>query len=99
MPIPDPIGTRVRAALAAALEKHGITVPWTDIKLEYPLDLGHGDYATGTAMRFAKQAGRSPLELAHLIVESLGTLDGVEKIDIAAPGFINFTLSAKEIAE
>jgi arginyl-tRNA synthetase len=99
MLIPEAISHRLRTALATALTAHDITVMPEDIKLEYPLDLSHGDYATGTAMRYAKQAGLSPRELAEKIVATLGTVEGVEKIEIAGPGFINFTLSAKEIAE
>ena len=57
MLIPDAVGNRLRAALAAALTLAGVEVTEHDIKLEYPLDASHGDYATGTAMRYAKQAG------------------------------------------
>lgn len=99
MLIPEAIGNRLRAALAVALASHGVDVAPTDVKLEYPVDISHGDYATGTAMRYAKQAGIPPKELAEKIIASLGTIDGVEQIEIAGPGFINFTLSAKEIAE
>jgi arginyl-tRNA synthetase len=59
MLIPDAIGNRLRAALAAALASLGVEVPAHDIKLEYPLEMSHGDYATGTAMRYAKQVGAS----------------------------------------
>jgi arginyl-tRNA synthetase len=99
MLIPDAIGNRLRAALAAALASLGVEVPAHDIKLEYPLEMSHGDYATGTAMRYAKQVGASPKELAEKIVAAIGSIDGVERVEIAGPGFINFTLSAKEIAE
>jgi arginyl-tRNA synthetase len=99
MLIPEAIGNRLRTALAAAVSQQGIALQSGDIKLEYPVDIAHGDYATGTAMRYAKQVGTSPRALAEKIVESLGAIEGVERIEIAGPGFINFTLDAKEIAE
>ncbi len=99
MLVPEAVGNRLRAALATAMAVHGIEVSPEDIKLEYPVDTAHGDYATGTAMRYAKQAGIAPRELAEMIVQSLGAIDGVASIDIAGPGFINFTLSAQEVAE
>jgi arginyl-tRNA synthetase len=95
---PDAVSNRLRAALAAALTLHGIEVSESDIKLEYPLALEHGDYATGTAMRYAKQAGMPPRELAEKLVASLGNIAGIDRIEIAGPGFINFVLSASEIA-
>ncbi len=99
MLIPEAIGNRLRVALAAALSSHGVEVLPHDVKLEYPLDISNGDYATGAAMRYAKQVGIAPTELAQKIAETLGVIEGVEKIEIAGPGFINFTLSAKEIGK
>ncbi len=99
MLISEAVSNRLRTALAAALAQNGIDVVQGDIKLEYPLDITHGDYATGTAMRYAKQAGIAPKELAEKIVATLGTIEGVEHIEIAGPGFINFTLSGQEVAE
>lgn len=98
MLIPEAIGNRLRAALAAALTERGIDVPAHDIKIEYPVDVAHGDYATGVAMKYAKQAGIAPKELAESIIASLGTIDGVASISIAGPGFINITLAPAEIA-
>ncbi len=99
MLILEAIGNRLRVALVAALASHGIEVAPHEIKLEYPVDITHGDYATGTAMRYAKQLGIAPRELAEQLVAGLGVIQGVEKIEIAGPGFINFTLAPNEIAD
>ncbi len=99
MLIPEAISNRLRVALAAALANYDIEVAATDIKIEYPLDISHGDYATGVAMKYSKQTGIPPRELAEKIVAALGEIDGIESITIAGPGFINVTLSPKEIAE
>ena len=71
--------------------------------LEHPDELLHGDYSTNAALVYAKKLGAKPRELAEKIVaelhntksdDQLAIFDhGVEKIDIAGPGFINFHLS------
>lgn len=62
--------------------------------VEYPADASHGDYSTNVAMVVAKSLGKSPREVAEEIVGKLAELDiaDVEKIEIAGPGFVNFTL-------
>lgn len=60
--------------------------------IEYPGDLSHGDFATNAALAAAKAAGMNPRELAAQLVEKLGDIENIEKIDIAGPGFINFHL-------
>lgn len=67
--------------------------------LEYPIvvdrtkDATHGDFACNIALICAKQIGKPPREFAQLIVNALPTSELVTKVDIAGPGFINFTLS------
>lgn len=78
-------------ALAATLAKEGIS--GVEIPLEHTADFAHGDYASSVALSFSKQLGMSPRALAEKLVVSLGAVDGVSKIDIAGPGFINFTLA------
>lgn len=55
---------------------------------------GHGDYACNIAMTLAKAAKCPPRELATKIVDNLLPSRKVAQVDIAGPGFINFTLSA-----
>ena len=62
------------------------------ITIERTRDRSHGDFASNIALIAAKQAGRNPRELAQLIVEQFPDLAEVEKLEIAGPGFINFTL-------
>ncbi|HLU14042.1 MAG TPA: arginine--tRNA ligase [Arenimonas sp.] len=54
----------------------------------------HGDYATNIALLLAKPVGMKPRELAELIVATLPTTQQVQKVEVAGPGFINFTLAA-----
>jgi arginyl-tRNA synthetase len=76
-----------------------------DLDLEFPdFDLSHpptvtmGDYSTNVALLGAKQAGKSPRELAEEIAEMLRAKSKeyreIEKIEIAGPGFINFILTS-----
>ncbi|MBM3260976.1 arginine--tRNA ligase [Candidatus Kaiserbacteria bacterium] len=88
----------IREAITGALGQLGISAAAETITLEFPADMAHGDYATNVALVFAKQVGMAPRDMATMIVEKLGTIDGVARIDIAGPGFINFTLSSQALA-
>ena len=46
------------------------------------------------AMGLARLARKNPLDIARLIVYSMNSLDFIDHIDIAPPGFINFTIAA-----
>ncbi|MBI5469711.1 arginine--tRNA ligase [Candidatus Kaiserbacteria bacterium] len=85
----------IKQALAAALQKEGLSGEAT---LEHPAELIHGDYASGIALAKSKEAGMNPRALAEKIVANFGEIPGVAKIDIAGPGFINFTLSPEVFA-
>lgn len=67
--------------------------------LEFPAELAHGDYATNVALVAAKKAGMNPRSLAEKIVAELGDIEGVEKIEVAGPGFINFTLAREYFSQ
>ena len=61
--------------------------------IERTRDPAHGHFASNIAMRLAKPARRSPRDLAAAIVEQVAECEELEKVEIAGPGFINFTLS------
>src|SRR5205823_2355656 len=62
--------------------------------VERPKQREHGDYATNVALQLAKPAGRPPREVADLIADKLRNADGVAKVEVAGPGFLNITLDA-----
>lgn len=66
-----------------------------EIVVERPRNREHGDWATNAAMQLAASFGLKPRELASLLADRIAQLVGVEKVDIAGPGFINITLSAE----
>ncbi len=90
------ISEAITKALVEALAALGLE---TQVILEHPTDLTHGDYSTNAALSAAKNAGKNPRALAEEIVAHLGTTDGVEKIEIAGAGFINFHLSRSFFSE
>ncbi|MBN1780455.1 arginine--tRNA ligase [bacterium] len=65
-----------------------------DIDLTAPKQKDHGDLATNIALVLGSQSGRNPRQLASEIVNGMD-LDPelVARVDIAGPGFINFTFS------
>ncbi len=63
------------------------------ISLTAPKDPTHGDLATNAAMVLAKPAKMAPRKLAERIVPLIASDPGIEKVEIAGPGFINLTLA------
>ena len=64
--------------------------------IEIPKDAAHGDYASSYAMAGAKALRMAPRAIAQTIVDHLD-LEGsyFQKVEIAGPGFLNFTLGPK----
>jgi len=63
------------------------------IQIDRARDTSHGDYACNIAMMLAKPAKCKPRDLAEKIVTALPSDGQVAKVEIAGPGFINFTLT------
>jgi arginyl-tRNA synthetase len=81
-------------ALQAARCKGAIKVDEApDFTVEAPREKEHGDFATNLALLLAKSARIAPRKAAEILVQNLTpTMDWLEKIEIAGPGFINFYL-------
>jgi len=58
-----------------------------------------GDYQCNAAMELARTLKKAPRQIAQEFVDAAELPDFVEKIDIAGPGFINFFLSNRALAE
>ncbi|WP_069098540.1 arginine--tRNA ligase [Mesomycoplasma ovipneumoniae] len=59
-----------------------------------------GDFSTNVALIFSKQNKLKPLELAEKIKNWLNQQElGLEKIEIASPGFLNFFVSKTEYSK
>ncbi|WP_119698232.1 arginine--tRNA ligase [Microbacterium halotolerans] len=70
-----------------------------DIVVERPKNRDHGDWATSTAMKFAKRLGTDPRELAQELASGLESVDGISSVEVAGPGFINVRLDAAAAGE
>ncbi len=91
---PEQLQDVVRTAVAAVVGRGELPVDVpAGVVVERPKNPEHGDYATNVALRLAKPAGRAPREVAELLAAELRTHDGVERVDIAGPGFLNITLA------
>lgn len=75
-----------------SLKNLGIeTIP--SIEVEVPPRESLGDLATPIAMSFSGILKKPPREIAKELIRSIKEKTSFEKIDIAGPGFINFTFS------
>ena len=63
------------------------------LQLDAPKKAEWGDLATTIAMAMAAAERRPPFEVAQLIIDNIPRRDALfERVEIARPGFINFTL-------
>ena len=89
----------IRAALADAATRLGVSLSASAVELERPRDPAHGDVATNLALTLAKSLKQKPRAVAERLVATLQLPQGlVRKIEIAGPGFINFFLAEAQLA-
>ena len=77
--------------IEGAVKQFGISIP--EIVIELPKEEAFGDLATPAAMSLSKILKKPPRKIAEDIVAAITEKDIFEKIEIAGPGFINFTFS------
>jgi len=100
---PQELAGHIKAALLSAISSGQLNlspedVP-TEIVVERPKNLDHGDWATNVAMQVGKKAGLNPRAAAEILQPFMEALAGVEAVEIAGPGFINLRLSAASQGE
>ncbi len=65
-----------------------------EIDIEEPKNDAHGDFATNLALIMAKVQKMAPRKIAEILKPYLeGSADWIQKVDIAGPGFINFSIA------
>ncbi|WP_250656633.1 arginine--tRNA ligase [Alkalimarinus coralli] len=69
------------------------------IMIDNTRDKSHGDFASNVALTLAKPAGKPPRQIAErlcaiILEQAIADNQGVEKAEIAGPGFINFFVSS-----
>ncbi|MDR1581470.1 MAG: arginine--tRNA ligase [Synergistaceae bacterium] len=96
----EKIASAVRAALESEAVKSGVSLPANfDVFVERPKIASRGEWATNAAMKFARQFGLAPMELAGKLVMSIDKAGIINEIEATAPGFLNFTLTGSWISE
>ncbi|MDO4768571.1 MAG: arginine--tRNA ligase [Pseudomonadota bacterium] len=85
--------TYILEKLTAFMAGRGLELP-PKTTVEPPKNEQHGDIATNVAMVMPREKGENPRALAESIKAELAPVcPELERIDIAGPGFINFTFT------
>ncbi len=94
MTIKSQITQLIEEAIAAAKDV-GALPPFErpEIPLEHPRLAAHGDYSTSLPLKLAGLCRMPPMRIAETIVSHMPENELFAKVEVAAPGFINFTLS------
>lgn len=90
---PAELSRTVLHSVRGAVEEQELSVPVpARIVVQPPPRPGCGDYASNVALQLAKQAGRPAREVAEVLRRRLAGSAGIARVEIAGPGFLNFTL-------
>jgi len=65
-----------------------------EVAIERSQKPGHGDYASSFPLKLARVTGLSPLTIANDMVALMIPTHEIDRIAVAPPGFINFTLNS-----
>ena len=97
---PEELSKTIKKSLESLISAKKIAVnDVPEIKIERPKSKDHGDYASNIALMVAKPAGVNPREVAQLLVDELSKNSAFKKVEIAGPGFLNFTLESASLGE
>jgi arginyl-tRNA synthetase len=92
----DQLARAVSRAVATVADRDGLAIAAdpASVHLERPARRDNGDWSTSIALATAKQAGLAPRDLATALVEVLlaDPPPHIRSIEVAGPGFINFSL-------
>ena len=91
--------SEIKSALLKAINEAYNYDANSEIVIEIPKDKSHGDYASSIAMRLAKVLHKAPIQIAKEIKPLLEKNSFVEKVEIAGPGFLNFTVKKENLTE
>lgn len=69
----------------------------TSVSFDIPRESGRGDLTSNIALQLAKQVGKSPRDIAQMLIDELGTIKGVKSMEIAGPGYVNIHLETAEL--
>ncbi len=90
----DLLRQQISAALNVCFDRgvlHSGSIP--EIQIEVPGNPDHGDFATNIAMMMARTEKKAPRDIAATLIEALADSPLLDRVEVAGPGFINFTLA------
>lgn len=88
----DELHHLISAALRALQAAGHLPANVPEVQISRTKDPAHGDYACNIALILARATQRPPRELAQQIVACLPASEHIDRVAIAGPGFINFSL-------
>lgn len=92
---PEQLSSAILNALSQLMAEGGLAkaeIP-TSVVVERPKNRDHGDWATNVAMQLGKSFEMTPRQFAEILAVKLEAVDGISKVEIAGPGFINLFVS------
>lgn len=97
---PEELSNLINSAVKSLISAQKIEkVEIPEIKIERPKSKDHGDFASNIALALSKPVSKNPREVAQLLIEELCKEKSIKKIEIAGPGFLNFTLDTASLGE
>jgi arginyl-tRNA synthetase len=92
---------RLLEEAAVEAQQRGLlpSVALPDITVEHPQNATHGDYASSFPLKIARTARLDPLIIAERVAALVPASPEIDKIEVAPPGFINFTLKDSWLAQ
>ena len=90
----EQIRTTIESALGTAFSEVETLVGGPPhVEVDYPTQERFGDYTTNIALQLASTLKRKPRQIAQTLADQLATNPLFAMVEVAGPGFINFTLS------
>lgn len=86
----------LKLKIQSALKGYNLSLELSNIIIENTKNKEHGDYATNIALKSASRLGKKPRDFALELVDVIDK-EGIDKIEVAGPGFINFFLKKDTI--
>lgn len=87
------IEVELKQAIQNAVKKaFDLDLDVQNIVVETPKNKDHGDFSSNVAMQLTRQLHQNPRMIAQNLLDAF-SLEMVSNIEIAGPGFLNFTLS------
>ncbi len=92
------IENELKTKIQLALKRLEIEIDLNSIVIERSKESIHGDYASNVAMQLARNLKQNPLSIAENIQANIN-MDGLSKIEVVRPGFINFFMANDILSE